>query len=79
MSLGYQFAYEIILLKNEKLPVIIQDQHPAFSFDMIFNFVKGQDFTEGLQFALVIALSINVALIVSTVSGTVIPLIINHP
>ena len=44
---------------------------------MLFNLIRGVDFAEGLKFALVIALSINVALIVSTVSGTIIPIIIN--
>lgn len=44
---------------------------------MLFNFARGVAFAEGLKFALVIALSINVALVVSTVSGTIIPLLIN--
>ncbi len=48
-----------------------------FAVVLFFNFIRGIDFAEGLRFALVIALSINVALIVSTVSGAVIPLIIN--
>jgi len=44
---------------------------------ILFNFIRGLTFLEGLRFALVIAISINIALIVSTVSGTVIPLLIN--
>ena len=48
-----------------------------FLIVILFNLTRGTNFTDGLEFALVIALSINVALIVSTVSGTVIPLIIN--
>ncbi len=48
-----------------------------FGIVMLFNVIRGVDFTEGLGYAVVIALSINIALIVSTISGTVIPLIIN--
>jgi len=49
----------------------------VFAMVMVFNLVRGADMQEGLRFAIVIALSINIALIVSTVAGTVIPLIIN--
>ncbi len=67
-------------LLNELLTGIVNGLIIAvilFLMVLVFNFARGEDFTKGLQFALVIALSINVALIVSTVSGTVIPLIIN--
>ncbi|MBN2540470.1 MAG: magnesium transporter [Bacilli bacterium] len=48
-----------------------------FGVVLLFNTIKGTDFTEGIRFALVVAVSINVALIVSTVSGTLIPLLIS--
>ncbi|XFA99372.1 magnesium transporter [Candidatus Izemoplasma sp. B36] len=48
-----------------------------FLIVIVFNLTRGIPFLDGISFALVIALSINIALIVSTVSGTVIPLIIN--
>ena len=48
-----------------------------FIIVMVFNLIRGEELVKGIKFALVIALSINIALIVSTVSGTVIPLIIN--
>lgn len=48
-----------------------------FVMVLAFNFIRGIPFTDGIGFALVIALSINIALIVSTVAGTIIPLIIN--
>ncbi len=48
-----------------------------FMIVIVFNLTRGIPFLDGISFALVIALSINIALIVSTVSGTVIPLIIN--
>ncbi|MBI9009787.1 MAG: magnesium transporter [Tenericutes bacterium] len=49
----------------------------VFIMVMFFNLVRGTNPKEGLRFAIVIALSINVSLIVSTVAGTIIPLIIN--
>jgi magnesium transporter len=48
-----------------------------FLMVIIFNLIKGQDFTVGLNFALVVALSINIALIVATLAGTIVPLIVN--
>ena len=48
-----------------------------FLIVIVFNLTRGIPFLDGISFAIVIALSINIALIVSTVSGTVIPLIIN--
>lgn len=48
-----------------------------FIIVMLFNLIRGEELVKGFKFALVIALSINIALIVSTVSGTVIPLVIN--
>jgi magnesium transporter len=49
----------------------------VFVMVMVFNLIRGTNMQEGLRFAIVIALSINIALIVSTFAGTVIPLIIN--
>jgi magnesium transporter len=43
---------------------------------IILNLIKGNELSEGLKLAFTIGLSINVALIVSTLSGAVIPLII---
>lgn len=48
-----------------------------FGIVIIFNLTRGINIFEGMNFALVIALSINIALIVSTVSGAIIPLLIN--
>ncbi len=48
-----------------------------FVMVMLFNLMRSVPLAEGLRFALVIALSINVALIVSTLAGTLIPLLIN--
>ena len=48
-----------------------------FGVVLLFNVIRQTEFQEGLRFALTIAISINVALIVSTVSGTVIPIVIN--
>ncbi len=48
-----------------------------FIIVILFNLIRGEDFMDGLKFAAVIAISINLALIVSTISGTVIPLLIN--
>jgi magnesium transporter len=48
-----------------------------FLLVIIFNVVQGQDFTTGLNFAFVVALSINIALIVATLAGTLVPLLIN--
>ncbi|MDT8336984.1 MAG: magnesium transporter [Candidatus Izemoplasmatales bacterium] len=48
-----------------------------FIMVIIFNLIKGQDFSIGLTFALVVALSITIALIVATLAGTLVPLIIN--
>ena len=48
-----------------------------FLMVIVFNFIKGQDFTTGLSFALVVALSINIALVVATLAGAIVPLVIN--
>ncbi len=40
------------------------------------NFIRGEAFVNGLRFAFVIALSINIALVVATVEGAIVPLII---
>lgn len=48
-----------------------------FVLVILFNLIKGQDFATGINFAFVIALSINIALIVATLAGTVVPLLIN--
>lgn len=48
-----------------------------FAMVMLFNLMRSVPIEEGLRFAFVIALSINVALIVSTLAGTLIPLLIN--
>jgi len=48
-----------------------------FLMVIVFNFIKGQDFRTGLSFALVVALSINIALVVATLAGAIVPLIIN--
>jgi len=48
-----------------------------FVIVVLFNTIRGISFTEGLRFALVISMTINVALIVSTISGAIIPLLIN--
>jgi len=44
---------------------------------ILLNLIKGQDFTTGLRFAFVTALSISIALIVATLAGAVVPLVIN--
>ena len=49
----------------------------VFIMVMLFNLIRGEAIATGLRFAFVIALSINIALIVSTISGAIIPLIIN--
>ncbi len=48
-----------------------------FILVILFNFIKGQDFSTGLNFAFVIALSISIALVVATLAGAVVPLLIN--
>ena len=48
-----------------------------FIIVIIFNLVKGQSFSTGINFAFVIALSINISLIVATLAGSIVPLIIN--
>ena len=48
-----------------------------FIMVILFNLIKGQEFTTGLSFALVVALSINIALIVATLAGTLVPLVVN--
>lgn len=48
-----------------------------FLMVLAFNAIRGVGFSEGLKFAFVISLSINIALIVSTIAGTIIPLLIN--
>lgn len=48
-----------------------------FIMVILLNLIKGQDFTTGLSFAFVTALSISVALIVATLAGAIVPLIIN--
>jgi len=48
-----------------------------FIMVLAFNALRGNDLAEGLNFALVVALSINIALIVATLAGTLVPLFIN--
>ncbi|MGD9761638.1 MAG: magnesium transporter [Candidatus Izemoplasmatales bacterium] len=48
-----------------------------FVIVILFNLIKGQDFTTGLSFALVVALSINIAIFVATLAGTLVPLVVN--
>ena len=48
-----------------------------FVMVILLNLIKGQDFTTGLSFAFVTALSINIALIVATLAGALVPLFIN--
>lgn len=49
----------------------------VFAMVMVFNLSRGLALTEGFRFAFVIALSINIALIVSTFVGSLIPLVMN--
>ncbi len=48
-----------------------------FIMVILFNLIKGQDFMVGFNLAFVVAISICIALIVSTLSGTLVPLFIN--
>ncbi|MDD3712116.1 MAG: magnesium transporter [Candidatus Izemoplasmatales bacterium] len=48
-----------------------------FVMVIIFNLIRGQDIVNGLNFAFVVALSINIALIVATLAGAIVPLMIN--
>lgn len=48
-----------------------------FIMVLIFNAVRGNDLATGLNFALVVGTSITIALIVSTLAGTLVPLFIN--
>jgi len=48
-----------------------------FIMVIIYNLIRGQDFSTGISFALVAALSINIALIVATLAGTLVPLFVN--
>jgi len=48
-----------------------------FLMVVLFNYVRGVAFSESMEFALVIALSVQVALTVATLVGSVIPLVIN--
>jgi magnesium transporter len=48
-----------------------------FVMVIIFNLIRGQDLATGLNFAFVVALSINIALIVATLAGAIVPLLIN--
>ncbi len=48
-----------------------------FLMVIIFNLIRGQDLATGLNFAFVVALSINIALIVATLAGAIVPLLIN--
>lgn len=48
-----------------------------FIMVIIFNLIRGYDFTVGLNFALVVAISISISLIVATLAGTLVPLGIN--
>ncbi|MDD4070401.1 MAG: magnesium transporter [Candidatus Izemoplasmatales bacterium] len=67
-------------LTNELLTGLINGVVIALALFLIvilFNLIKGETFSNGLNFALVLALSINIALIVATLSGALVPLIIN--
>ena len=48
-----------------------------FLMVLIFNVIKGETLSTGLNFALVIALSIQLALIVATLAGSLVPLLMN--
>jgi len=48
-----------------------------FEIVLLFNVIRHTEFQEGLRFALTIAIPINIALIVSTLTGTIIPIVIN--
>ncbi|MFO7969835.1 MAG: magnesium transporter [Candidatus Izemoplasmatales bacterium] len=48
-----------------------------FILVILFNFIRGEVFLEGLNLAFVISLSISIALIVATLAGSLVPLIIN--
>lgn len=48
-----------------------------FLMVILINFIKGQAFSEGLNFAFVVALSIQLALFVATFTGSFVPLLIN--
>lgn len=48
-----------------------------FLMVLLFNLIKGEDFTSGLNFALVIGLSIQLALVVATLAGSLVPLLMN--
>jgi magnesium transporter len=48
-----------------------------FVMVIIYNLIRGQDFSTGFSFAFVAALSINIALIVATLAGTLVPLLVN--
>lgn len=48
-----------------------------FLMVIVFNLIRGQDLANGFNFAFVVALSINIALIVATLAGAIVPLMIN--
>jgi len=48
-----------------------------FVMVLVFNVIKGDSLSQGLNFALVIALSIQLALIVATLAGSLVPLLMN--
>ena len=48
-----------------------------FLLVLLFNLIRGESFDTGLNFALVIGLSIQLALIVATLAGSLVPLLMN--
>ncbi|QWC00652.1 magnesium transporter [Mycoplasmatota bacterium] len=48
-----------------------------FVLVLLFNYIRGTGFQDGLNFAFVISLSISLSLVVATMAGSIVPLLIN--